>query len=141
MDAAGHVAGYWGEVLTVSAQARGIRGLIIDGGVRDAAALKARGFPVWCRGISVRGCDKMAPGTIGAAIDCGGVRVRTGDYVVADDDGVVVVPFERVDVVIQAARVRIEKEAELMVRLAAGEVTLDLMGLREILLHHGIDDA
>ena len=138
VDAGGNVAGYWGEVLASSAQARGVRGLIIDGGCRDVAALRRRGFPIWSRGVSIRGCVKVTPGTIGEPIVCGGVHVRTGDYVVADDDGVVVVPRERAREVLDAARQRVDKEAKLMERLATGELTLDLLGLREVLRQNGI---
>ncbi len=130
VDAGGHEAGYWGEVLAVAAQARGIRGLIIDGGVRDSAALKRRGFPVWARGVSIQGTVKVTVGAIGKPITCGGVSVRTGDYVLADDDGVVIIPHERAEEVIELARQRVEKEADLMQRLAAGELTLDLLNLR-----------
>ncbi len=122
--AGGDVRGYWGEVLTAAAQARGVRALIIDGGVRDSAALKQRCFPVWPRGVGDRGCVK--------------VRVDTGDFVVADDDGVVVVPRERVAEVLEAAGRRVEGEAKLIERLEAGELTLDLLGLRDILYRNGI---
>ncbi len=133
VDAGGHVAGYWGEVLAVAAQARGIQALIIDGGVRDSVAQRRRGFPVWARGVSILGTVKVTPGAVGEPITCGGVPVRTGDYVIADDDGVVVIPHERAAEVIEAARQRVEKEADLMERLAAGELTLDLLKLRDIL--------
>ena len=104
--------------------------MIIDGGVRDSAALKRRGFPVWARGVSILGTVKVTPGAAGETITCGGVPVRTGDYVVADDDGVVVIPHERAAQVIEAARQRVEKEADLMQRLEAGALTLDLLKLR-----------
>ena len=138
VDAGGHVAGYWGEVLAVAAQARGIRGLIIDGGVRDSVAQRRRGFPLWARGVSVLGTVKVTPGTIGESITCGGVPVRPGDYVAADDDGVVVIPCERVVRVLKAARERVENEAVLMERLEAGELTLDLLNLRDVLARSGI---
>ncbi len=138
VDASGHVAGYWGEVLAVAAQARGIQALIIDGGVRDSAALKRRGFPVWARGVSILGTVKVTPGTIGEPITCGGVPVRTGDYVIADDDGVVVIPHERAAEVVETARQRVQKEADLMQRLAAGALTLDMLNLRDVLRQGGI---
>ena len=139
VDAGGHVGGYCGEVLAVAAMARGIRGLIIDGGVRDSVAQQRRGFPVWARGLSIEGTVKTFPGTIGEPIVCGGVLVRTGDFVVADDDGVVVIPHERAEEVIAAARQRVDKEAVIMQRLEQGELTLDLLGLREILRQHGLE--
>ena len=132
VDAGGDVEGYWGEVLAASAQGRGILGLVIDGGCRDAVALQRRGFPVWSRGVSIRGCVKVTPGTVGEPIVCGGILVRTGDYVVGDRDGVVVIPRERAAEVLEAARQRVDKEAAMMKRLEAGELTLDLLGLRAI---------
>lgn len=138
VDAAGFVAGYFGEVTAVQALARGIRGLVIDGGLRDSAALRRRGFPAWSRGISVLGTVKVTPGTVGEPVVCGGVLVRRGDYVVADDDGVVVLPHERAESVLQAAKRRIEKEAAMMAQLEAGALTLDLLGLRDALRAHGL---
>lgn len=138
VDVGGHVGGYWGEVLTVAAQARGIRGLIIDGGVRDSVALKRRNFPVWARGVSILGMVKATPGAIGGQISCGGVLVRTGDYIVADNDGVVVIPHERLSEVLDGAQTRVEKENILMQRLQAGELTLDLLGLRHLLPENGM---
>ena len=138
VDAGGHVAGYWGEVLAVAAQARGIRALIIDGGIRDSVAQQRRGFPLWARGVSILGTVKVTPGTIGGSITCGGVLVRPGDYIAADDDGVVVIPCEDVITVLEAARQRVENEAVLMKRLEAGELTLDLLHLRDVLARNGI---
>lgn len=86
------IAGYWGEVLTVAAEAAGVAGLVIDGGVRDVAALAARRFPVFARGISVRGTVKASAPSVGQPAICAGVPVAAGDLVVADDDGVIVVP-------------------------------------------------
>ena len=138
VDAAGDVGGYWGEVLTAAAQARGVRALVIDGGVRDSAALRRRGFPAWARGVGIRGCVKATPGVVGEPITCGGVAVRTGDFVVGDADGVVVIAQERAADVLQAAKRRVEEEARLMGRLQGGELTLDLLGLREVLHADGV---
>lgn len=140
VDAGGHVAGYWGEILCVAAQSRGIVGLVIDGGCRDLEGVRARGFPIWARGVSIAGCTKVTPGWIGGPISCGGVAVETGDLVVADGDGVAVVGARVLDATLDAAEERLEKERELMVRLRDGELTIDLLGLREILVRHGIDD-
>ncbi len=123
------VAGYWGEVLTVAADAAGIVGLVIDGGVRDVAAMTRRHFPVFSRGVSVRGTIKASAPSIGLPILMTGVGVSTGDLVVADDDGVVVLPFDRIDGVLAAGEARAEKEADFMSRLARGETTVDLLGL------------
>ncbi len=123
------VAGYWGEVLTVAAEAAGIVGLVIDGGVRDVAALARRRFPVFSRGICVRGTIKASAPSVGQPILMSGVRIEAGDLVVADDDGVVVLPSAWIDDVLTAGEARAEKEAEFMRRLASGETTVDLLGL------------
>lgn len=123
------IAGYWGEVLTVAAEAAGIVGLVIDGGVRDVAAMTRRRFPVFSRGISVRGTIKASAPSVGQPILMTGVQVAAGDLVVADDDGVVVLPNARVNEVLAAGEARVQKEADFMVRLARGETTVDLLGL------------
>lgn len=141
VDAGGHLAGYWGEVLAVAAQARGIAGLVIDGGCRDVEAVAELGFGMWARGISIAGCVKATPGWIGEPIACGGVVVRTGDFIVADGDGVVVVPAELVESTTSAAEARVTKERHMIERLRNGELTLDLFGLRDALARHGVDDG
>lgn len=123
------IAGYWGEVLTVAAEAAGIVGLVIDGGVRDVAAMTRRRFPVFSRGISVRGTIKASAPSVGQPILMTGVQVAAGDLVVADDDGVVVLPNARVNDVLAAGEARVQKEADFMARLARGETTVDLLGL------------
>ena len=125
------VAGYWGEVLTVAAEAAGVVGLVIDGGVRDVAALKNRRFPVFGRGISVRGTVKASAPSVGLPTSFGGVPVSAGDLVVADDDGVIIVPAARAEQTIQAGEARAAKEAEMMKQLSAGATTLELMGLTD----------
>jgi 4-hydroxy-4-methyl-2-oxoglutarate aldolase len=124
-----------GSVLVVSAdgfvaaQAAGISGLVIDGGVRDVAALARRVFPVFSRGISVRGTVKASAPSVGGAIRMTGVDVALGDLVVADDDGVVVLPAAEVPRVLLAGEARAAKEADFMQRLAEGATTVDLLGL------------
>lgn len=130
VDAGSHIAGYWGEILTVAAQARGIAGLVIDGGCRDVTPTAGRGFGVWARGISIQGCTKYVPGWVSTEIAVGGVVARTGDFVVADRDGVVVVAADAVDATIAAAQRREAREREIMERLEGGALTLDLMDLR-----------
>lgn len=108
---------------------RGISGLVIDGGVRDILALQSRRFPVFARGVSVRGTLKAAVPSVGKAISLSGTQVCSGDLVVADADGVVVIPMHLVEATLQRGEARIRKEAEWMARIGAGETTLDLMGL------------
>lgn len=123
------VAGYWGEVLTVAAEATGIVGLVIDGGVRDIAALARRRFPVFSRGISVRGTVKSSVASVGKPFLFAGAPVAAGDFVVADDDGVVVLPAAELSRVLTAGEARAAKEADFMKRLADGATTVDLLGL------------
>lgn len=123
------VAGYWGEVLTVAAEAAGIAGLVIDGGVRDVAAMTRRKFPVFTRGVSVRGTIKASSPSVGQAMLFGGVPVAAGDLVVADDDGVVIIPTAEAERTIAAAEARARKEADMMQKLSQGATTLDLLGL------------
>jgi 4-hydroxy-4-methyl-2-oxoglutarate aldolase len=127
--AGGHVAGYWGELLAVAAQQRGINGLVIDGGCRDTAALRQRGFPVWAAGVSVHGTTKNDPGQVNTIVSVGGVTVHPGDYVIADDDGVVVIPPDQIEDVLSATKAREAKEAKILVELAAGRTTIELLGL------------
>lgn len=130
VDARGHLAGYWGEVMAVAAQARGVAGLVIDGGVRDSAALERLGFPAFARGLSILRTVKHEPGRVGEPVVVGGVTVRAGDVVVADRDGVMAVRSERLEEVLLASRARAAREAQVMARLRAGELTLDVLGLR-----------
>jgi len=121
--------GYWGEVLTTAAEARGVTGLVIDGCVRDRAALAAHGFPVFSTGLALRGATKKLPGAIGQSTVVGGVDVDPGDWIVGDGDGVVVVPGGALDDVLAAARSRADKEAGYFTALRGGATTLELLGL------------
>jgi 4-hydroxy-4-methyl-2-oxoglutarate aldolase len=131
-------AGHWGEITTVAAQARGVAGLVINGGVRDIRPIARRGFAVFAPAISMKATVKSTPGLINHPIVCAGVTVYPGDLVLADDDGVVVVARERVAQVLEAARRREEREADVMRRLEAGELTLDVLGFRQALDRHGL---
>ncbi|WP_067904342.1 RraA family protein [Nocardia vaccinii] len=128
----GDVFGYWGEILSVAAQARGLAGLVIDGGVRDTALLSEVGFPVFAAAVSISGTgkDPQVPGALGEPVSIRGVTVRSGDLVVGDRDGVVVLAADTVDDVLAASRAREEKEADMMRALRNGATTLDLLGLR-----------
>ncbi|MDR0258999.1 MAG: dimethylmenaquinone methyltransferase [Comamonas sp.] len=125
----GFVAGYWGEVLTVAAEAAGIAGLVIDGGVRDIAALTARRFAVFSRGISMRGTIKASAPSVGQPISFTGTPVAAGDLVVADDDGVLVIPAAQAERSLAQGLLRADKEARMMQALQNGQSTLELMGL------------
>ena len=119
----------WGEVLTVAAQERGIIGVVLDGAVRDIEALRARAFPTFAVGACPAGPHKSPAGIIGGTISCGGVTVRSGDLVVADLDGVTVVPAGAVGRVLAAAQGRQRMESEWISAIEAGASTLDLLGL------------
>ncbi|HZP29394.1 MAG TPA: dimethylmenaquinone methyltransferase [Acidimicrobiia bacterium] len=121
--------GYWGEVLTTAAEARGIAGLVIDGCVRDSAALEAHRFPVFATGVALRGATKTLPGAVGVPVVVGEVEVNPGDWVVGDRDGVVIVPGGALDDVIGAGRARATREARYFEQLRAGSTTLELLGL------------
>jgi 4-hydroxy-4-methyl-2-oxoglutarate aldolase len=121
--------GHWGEVLAVAAQAREIAGLVIDGGVRDSAEMKELGFSVFSRNNSVRGTRKLFRGALGIEIEVGGVSVRTGDTVVGDADGVVVLPAMIASAVVEQSDARVRKEEEIIRRLRAGETTFDVYDL------------
>ncbi len=121
--------GYWGEVLTTGAQARGLSGLVIDGGVRDVAALESLGFPVFSSLVALPGATKSGRGSVGAPATVAGVPVRTGDWVVGDVDGVVIVPGADLDTVVAAARSRAAKEQDYFEALRAGATTIELLGL------------
>lgn len=123
--------GYWGEILSEAAKARGLSGLVIDGGVRDTVELGAVGFPVFSSTICIRGTlkDPASPGVIGQPVTLGGIAVAKGDLVVGDADGVVAVPAGRVDEVLAASEARVAKEADIITQLRAGASSLDLYAL------------
>ena len=121
--------GYWGEVLTTAAEARGLAGLVIDGCVRDVAALATHGFPVFSAGVALPGASKQQPGAAGLPGTVAGVDVAAGDWVVGDTDGVVVVAAARLHDVLAAGRARADKERMLFERLRAGATTVELLDL------------
>jgi 4-hydroxy-4-methyl-2-oxoglutarate aldolase len=121
--------GYWGEVLTTGAEARGIAGLVIDGGVRDINALARHAFPVFSTMIALRGAGKVGGGSIGGSATVGDVLVEMGDWVVGDADGVTVIPRASVEEVVAAGHARAAKEEQFFVRLRDGWATVDLLGL------------
>lgn len=130
--------GMFGELLATSYVAQGGKGLVLDAGVRDVAAISAMKFPVWSRAIHARGTVKSSLGSVNVPVVCAGMLVEPGDVVVGDDDGVVVVSKRRAAAVAEASAAREAKEDTARKRLAAGELTLDVHGMREALAKAGL---
>ena len=131
-------AGYFGDLLGASLKAHGVTGVVLDGGCRDVAQLKAAGFPVWSKAISAQGTVKETLGDVNVPIVCGGQIVSPGDVIIADDDGVVVVPRDAAADIAAKSAAREAREDQVRLRYEAGELGIDMTNMRPRMAEKGL---
>lgn len=132
VDYGGSLAsGPFGEIMALACQMRGIAGLIIDGAVRDSAQIATLGFPVFARGVNIRGTAKLDRGQVGGAVAMGGATIAHGDIILGDADAILVLAAKDLPAALAAAETRTQREAVMMDRLRLGETTLEILGLGE----------
>jgi len=130
-------AGPWGEITTFQAKVRGVGGFITNGSVRDALAIKESGFPVFCKSICIKGTGKEALGYINYSVSMGDTLVNPGDIILGDEDGVVVIPLQEAEEILQKSREREEREAEQKKRIKQGDSFFHFMGYDKVLQDKG----
>jgi len=130
--------GMFGELMAQSCLAHGVAGLVIEAGVRDTTEITALGFPVWSKAVSAQGTSKTITGSVNVPVVCAGASIFPGDVIVGDADGVVVVPRDSAKAVVAAVDERLAKEDRTRERLKAGELGLDIYGLRDVLAQRGV---
>lgn len=121
----------WGKMVTAAARGRGLAGAIVDGNVRDSAHIREVRFPVWTRSYSPSGSRRKGPGSINVPVICGGVTVNPGDLIMADDDGIIVFPQEKIETALKAAQARVQREEGIMSKLEQGITPYSLLGMEE----------
>jgi 4-hydroxy-4-methyl-2-oxoglutarate aldolase len=130
----------WGKMVTVVARARNLAGVIVDGNVRDSAFIREVKFPVWARAYSPRGSTRKGPGSINVPVSCGGVIINPGDLIMADDDGIIVIPQSKMDAALSAAQARLQREKNIMQKLEQGISPYTILGLDAAMKQAGLEE-
>lgn len=133
-------AGHWGEIITVAAIEKGIKGLVTNGAVRDTIQIRELGFPIFSAGISIKGTTKAVPGKINNSVSFEGVIVNPGDIVIGDNDGIVIVPFEDAAKLIHAAQAKEKAEAEAIKKIREGCSSMEALGFEQAYKRLGLSE-